>query len=72
MRRMRHRGLCIDLPHPLAGKVPGVGNPIKFSETGIEYRKAPPMLGEDTERVLQEILRKSADDIAALRARHTI
>lgn len=70
--QVRHRGLRIDLPHPLAGKVPGVGNPIKFSEAQLEYRKAPPLLGEDTDAVLQDILNKSVTEIAALRAKHVI
>ncbi|MCW5569490.1 MAG: CoA transferase [Steroidobacteraceae bacterium] len=31
-----HRGMRIDLPHPTAGHVPGVRNPINYSRTAIE------------------------------------
>jgi crotonobetainyl-CoA:carnitine CoA-transferase CaiB-like acyl-CoA transferase len=49
------RGMRLDLPHPLAGTVPQVANPVKFSRTPIEYRGAPPLLGADTEAVLQAL-----------------
>ncbi|MGR2739987.1 CaiB/BaiF CoA transferase family protein [Billgrantia sp. Q4P2] len=51
------------------GPVPGVANPIKYSRTPIEYRKAPPALGEDTEAVLARRLGKTPEEIGALRRR---
>ncbi|MGD9599868.1 MAG: CaiB/BaiF CoA transferase family protein [Steroidobacteraceae bacterium] len=48
-----HRGMRIDLPHPTAGSVPGVRNPINYSRTAIEYRDAPPLLGQHTDAVLE-------------------
>jgi crotonobetainyl-CoA:carnitine CoA-transferase CaiB-like acyl-CoA transferase len=54
--QVRHRGMRIDLPHPAAGTVPGVRNPALFSRTPLEYRRAPPALGADTEAVLGEKL----------------
>ena len=65
--QVQHRGMKIDLDHPLAGKVSGVANPIKFSETPLHYGKVAPMLGEDSENVLQNILGKSAAEIQTLR-----
>jgi crotonobetainyl-CoA:carnitine CoA-transferase CaiB-like acyl-CoA transferase len=47
------RGMKIDLPHPLAGTVPLIANPIKFSATPIHYELAPPTLGQHTREVLQ-------------------
>jgi len=61
------RGMKLELDHPLAGKVPGIANPLKFSKTEIEYGKAPPTLGEDSDHVLGEVLGKPADEIAKLR-----
>ena len=66
-----HRGLRVDLPHAAGGSAPQVGNPIRFSATPIDYRLAPPALGQDTEAVLRE-LGRSADDIAALRAAEVV
>ncbi|WP_445158655.1 CaiB/BaiF CoA transferase family protein [Halomonas sp. E14] len=54
------------------GPVPGVANPIKYSRTQLEYRKAPPALGEDTEAVLARLLGKAPAEIAELRQRGVI
>ena len=61
------RGLRIELPHPLAGRVPLVASPIRLSATPVEYRLAPPLLGEHTEQILGELLGLDAERIAALR-----
>jgi crotonobetainyl-CoA:carnitine CoA-transferase CaiB-like acyl-CoA transferase len=61
-----HRGLKVEMPHAAGGSAPQVANPIRFSATPIDYRRAPPLLGQDTEAVLRE-LGHSADEIAALR-----
>ena len=41
----------MQLPHALAGMVPQVASPIRLSETPVEYRNAPPLLGEHTRQV---------------------
>lgn len=66
------RGMKVELEHPEFGSVPGVANPIKFSKTKQEYKKAPPKLGEDTDKVLQRILNKNPEEIAALRKRNVL
>jgi crotonobetainyl-CoA:carnitine CoA-transferase CaiB-like acyl-CoA transferase len=66
------REMRVDLPHPLAGTVPQVGNPLKFSGTAIGYERAPPLLGEHTAAVLRERLAMPAAAIAALAARGVI
>jgi crotonobetainyl-CoA:carnitine CoA-transferase CaiB-like acyl-CoA transferase len=62
------RELRVDLPHPLAGRVPLVGNPIKLSATPAAYERAPPLLGEHTDEILRERLDLGDDAIARLRA----
>jgi crotonobetainyl-CoA:carnitine CoA-transferase CaiB-like acyl-CoA transferase len=66
--QVRHRGLRLELPHPLAGSVPGVKNPVRFSRTPAQYTRAPPLLGEHTDQVLQERLGLSAEELARLHA----
>jgi formyl-CoA transferase len=61
------RGLRIDLPHPLAGHVPLVGNPIRMSATPPAYDRPPPLLGEHTDAVLRELAGCSDQDLQALR-----
>ena len=65
--QIQHRGMKIEVEHSVAGKIAGVANPIKFSETPIEYEKAAPVLGEDTSKVLQNLLGKSDSEIENLR-----
>jgi formyl-CoA transferase len=50
---------------------PQVANPIRLSATPIDYRRAPPLLGQDTEAVLRELGHSDAA-IAALRAARVI
>ncbi|WP_205854669.1 CaiB/BaiF CoA transferase family protein [Pseudomonas viridiflava] len=61
------RGLAIELPHALGGRVAQVASPIRLSETPVEYQRAPPLLGEHTSQVLQELLGMSGDEVVALR-----
>ena len=66
------RGLKVELPHPLAGTVPGVASPLRLSATPVEYRNAPPLLGEHTDAVLGELLGLDAAALAGLRERQVI
>lgn len=54
--QVRARGMRIELPHPVAGAVPLVANPIRMSASPVSYRHAPPALGEHTGEVLDEWL----------------
>ncbi len=47
--------------------VPTVSNPVNFSSTPVDYRRAPPALGEHTDDVLAEALGLDAEAIAQLR-----
>ena len=67
-----HRQMRIDLPHPLSGTVPQVVSPIKLSATPLEYRSAPPLLGQHTAQVLAERLGYDPAKIAALAERGVI
>ena len=70
--QVRHRGMKVELPHPLAAKVPLVANPIRLSSTPVEYTAAPPTLGEHTEEILRDLLGMSNDEIAQLRGQGVI
>ena len=45
-------------PHPLAGDgiARTIGNPIKLSETPVDYRRPPPMRGQHSREVLKDLL----------------
>lgn len=66
--QVQARGLKVDMPHPVAGSVSLVANPMRFSATPVEYRSAPPALGEHTGQILQETLGLSGAEIDDLRS----
>jgi len=70
--QVQHRGMQLELDHPVAGKVASVANPIKLSGTPVEYQQAPPMLGEHTNMVLSSLLGLSDQDLDLLRSRGVI
>ena len=65
--QVQARGLAIEMPHALAGMVPQVASPIRLSSTPVEYRNAPPLLGEHTQEVLERVLGLRSGAIEALR-----
>ena len=70
--QVKARGIKVEIPHELAGKVPQVASPMRFSETPIEYRVAPPTLGQHNEYVLRELLGMSPEDVERLRQQNVI
>jgi crotonobetainyl-CoA:carnitine CoA-transferase CaiB-like acyl-CoA transferase len=70
--QVQARGVRIELEHGAAGRLPMVASPMRFSATPVDYRRAPPLLGEHTAEVLRELLGKTEAEIAALRAARVI
>jgi formyl-CoA transferase len=69
---VQHRGLKIDVPHPIAGAIPLVANPIKYSRTPLRHDIPPPLLGQHTSEILTGLLGKSKGDLEALRSKGVI
>jgi formyl-CoA transferase/CoA:oxalate CoA-transferase len=63
--------MIVDLPHPLIPDLKLLGLPIKLSAAPGSIRLPPPLKGQHTEEVLQDLAYSTAD-IAALRARQAI
>lgn len=70
--QVKARGMQIELPHPLAGSVPLVANPLRLSATPASYRTAPPVLGAHTREVLKSRLGLTEAQLDALAARKVI
>ena len=66
--QVKARGVQIELEHASGAMLPLVASPMRFSETQIDYRLAPPLLGQHTEEVLSGLLGKSDAEIAQLRS----
>jgi len=65
--QVQARGLAMSLPHLLGGSVPQVASPIRLSETPVEYRSGPPVLGEHTDLILESLLGLSSAEVCRLR-----
>jgi crotonobetainyl-CoA:carnitine CoA-transferase CaiB-like acyl-CoA transferase len=66
--QVRHRELRVDIPHPSGGVAPVVANPMRFSGTPVEYRLAPPLLGQHNDEIYRGLLGKSEAEIAQLKS----
>jgi crotonobetainyl-CoA:carnitine CoA-transferase CaiB-like acyl-CoA transferase len=71
-RQVQARGMVARLAHPLAGEVPVVASPMKFSRTRVEPGRPPPLLGEHTDAVLRDVLGSSDAEIARWRSQGAI
>ena len=69
--QVKQYGFPIEVEHPKMGKVKLVGSGVNMSRTPPETPTPPPMLGEDTDEVLQG-LGYGADAIEGLRRRQVI
>ncbi|WP_049982264.1 CaiB/BaiF CoA-transferase family protein [Halorubrum sp. BV1] len=49
------RGVVDSIDHPAAGEIPVIEHPLNYAEADAGFDKAPPLLGEDTVRVLQAV-----------------
>ena len=67
--QVQERGMKVEAPHPLAGKVPMVASPINLSRTPVEHKIAPPTLGQHTDEILTALLGLTEQEIAQLRER---
>ena len=64
--QVKHRKLRVDMPHPSGGSAPVVASPMRLSETPVEYRMAPPLLGQHNDEVYRGLLGKSEAELARL------
>ncbi|WP_418319773.1 CaiB/BaiF CoA transferase family protein [Piscinibacter sakaiensis] len=69
--QVQHRHLRIDVPHPLAGSMPMIVSPMRFSEAEAVHA-APPTLGQHTREVLQGLLGMADAELDALASNQII
>jgi crotonobetainyl-CoA:carnitine CoA-transferase CaiB-like acyl-CoA transferase len=71
--QIAHREMVVEVDHPVCGKVPMLGDPVKIDpEPDSEHFRAPPTLGQHTERILRDLLGYDEARIEALRADEVI
>jgi len=61
------RGFWVSAPHPIAGDLIHAGAPWRLDGEGWRLRRAGPTLGQDTDKVLEQLLAMPTDRITELR-----
>lgn len=69
--QVKHRKMLKFLPHPIAGKVPQIMSPLRFTNSPTTEDIPPPTLGQHTEQIL-ETLGITKDQIQTLRERGVV
>jgi crotonobetainyl-CoA:carnitine CoA-transferase CaiB-like acyl-CoA transferase len=73
MPQIIERNMKIQMQHPEhSDPIDLIGNPLKLSDTPVNYTHAPPILGQHTDVVLQEILEMDEKEIESLKKRDII
>ena len=67
-----HRNMVVELKHPNGDSTRGPGNPIKLSRSNEESFSPAPVLGQNTDEVLHQMLGYDSDQILALRQQEII
>ena len=72
--QVKYRDMEINMQHPLADSdgIKLIANPIKMSGTPVSYRNAPPLLGQHTNEILEEVLEMGTDAISELKDKKVI
>ncbi|KAG1142480.1 hypothetical protein G6F37_002071 [Rhizopus arrhizus] len=65
--QIKARGLVHEVEHSRAGKIKMVGPPVKYSEAKTSIRRPPPLLGEHTDEVLEQLLGYTKEKLEKLR-----
>ena len=66
------RDMVLEMAHSSGQTVKVIANPVKLSETPVDYRLPPPLLGEHTDAILTDRLGLNAAALAALREKNVI
>jgi formyl-CoA transferase len=63
---LRGRGMIVDVEHPVRGRMPVPGSPIRLSASSTAVTHAP-LLGQHNAEILGKVLGLGADDLAGLK-----
>ena len=69
---VKARGMEVQMKHSSGEMVTVIANPVRLSETPADYRIAPPLLGEHTSEVLQDLLGMDSATFAMLKKKGVI
>jgi crotonobetainyl-CoA:carnitine CoA-transferase CaiB-like acyl-CoA transferase len=61
------RGMRVSVEHPMTDTLELVGNPIHYSRSEVDDKRMAPLLGQDTENLLNSLLDYSEEEISAIK-----
>ena len=70
--QVRARDMVVEVSHPEGEVISMPGNPVKLSDTPTTTYSSPPLLGQQTDAVLSQLLKYSEESIADLRKQGAI
>ena len=70
--QVRHRDMQRSLPHSAGVQAPSVANPIRLSDTPIQYGRSAPLLGEHNRNILQDRLGLTPERVAELQSKGVV
>ena len=70
--QVRERGMVQSWQHPLQPGLQLVASPMKLGATPVRTDLPPPLLGQHTDEVLGDLLRRTPEDVAQLRNRKVV
>jgi len=70
--QVQHRALRVDMRQADGGTVSTIASPLRLCDTPPSYDRPPPVLGDSTDAVLQELLGCTRQEIAEYRANRVI
>jgi glutaryl-CoA transferase len=70
--QVKAREMVIDVAHPTAGNIRMVASPLKIPTAPVKVRMPPPLLGEHTEQILQDLLGFDREAVEVLRTEQVI
>ncbi|MDC3091378.1 CoA transferase [Rickettsiales bacterium] len=71
--QVKSRKMKISMNHKkFKKKIDLIGSPLNFSESPVKYKKSPPTIGEDTDKILREFLKLNRSDLKKLKDKKII
>ncbi len=71
--QVKYRNMLISMKHPKSKtKIKVIGSPMNFSKSKIKYKKPPPLLGEDTQKILKKFLKLGKRELENLKSKKII
>ncbi|WP_088147829.1 CaiB/BaiF CoA transferase family protein [Achromobacter denitrificans] len=70
--QLTSRGMLIEMAHPTAGVVKNIDSPIRFDDRNDDDHSPPPLLGEHTAQILEDLLGMSGEAVKSLAARGVV